>query len=145
MRFRIHGAPRPGLLILLALLAAGAWKHLERRDATPSEGVWAVPGPVAHTASVPLLTLDALDPFGRSKGLVFALDEAQRVEIGVYDTAARLVYRVPASVFSTGRYRVTWDGRDTQGREVPPGLYVVRYDFGDTWSARRLVVLGGIP
>ena len=143
MKLHVDGAPHPGFVILLVLTAAGAWFHLRSRPVVVAGTDWIADAPVAHTASAPVLSWKALDPSGRAKTLVFTVQETQRVGVGVYDTAGRLVHSVAASTFPPGTFELPWDGReDATGRHAPPGLYVVRYDFAGAWSARRLLVLG---
>lgn len=135
MTLRIHGAPRPGLVILLLVVAAGAAWHLAQSGVAKA----------GRMASVPPLSRGVLDPMTRAKTFEFALGEAQSVELSVYDATGRLVHHVPASMFPAGEFAIPWDGTDDfSGRESPPGLYTARYDFA-TWTARRLLVLGGIP
>ena len=43
----------------------------------------------------------------------------------VYDVSGRRVGVVASSWLGRGRYVGVWDGRDAQGRLVPPGLYVI--------------------
>ena len=146
MKPRLHGAPSPGFVILLLIVGAGAWAHSRGREPVASGGVWTMDVPVPHTASAPGVSWKALDPFGRSKVLEFTVRETQTVGVGVYDAAGRLVHSVEASMFPPGTFQLPWDGReDLSGREAPPGLYVVRYDFGGSWMARRLLVLGASP
>jgi hypothetical protein len=48
------------------------------------------------------------------------------VEVEIRDLAGRRVRRVHAGVESIGRYEHPWDGRDEEGRRVPPGIYIYR-------------------
>jgi hypothetical protein len=144
MTFRVSGAPRPGLLILLAIVAWGAWSRLGRHEAPAADGVWVTPTPAAHTARVPF-SFSRLDPWARTKELSFVLTEAQTVGVSVYDASGRLVRRVPPATFPAGRFAIPWDERDEQGREVARGVYFARYDFGGAWSLRRLLFVGGMP
>lgn len=143
MTIRVTGLPRPSLVIFLALIALGAWAHRPRREPAEREGVWAAPSPIAHTASVPF-SLARFDPFAREKPLEFVLSEAQTVEIGVYDAQGILVKHYAAATFPRGRHSIPWDEIDARGREVPRGVYFVRYDFGGAWTLRRLLLIGRI-
>jgi len=56
------------------------------------------------------------------------------------DTAGRVVRRLEAG--SPGASRtITWDGRDEQGRDASPGVYVAFLDAGAQGIARRVVLL----
>jgi hypothetical protein len=65
------------------------------------------------------------------------------VEAGVYDLAGRLVRRLVSATQSEGRYIQRWDGQ-IQGRQVPPGTYLVRVavetDLGTFEKTRTLAI-----
>ncbi|MFN8177736.1 MAG: FlgD immunoglobulin-like domain containing protein [bacterium] len=134
---QVTGLPRPSFLLVLAAVGAGAVLHYRHRPAPAADGLWASPAPLAHTASVPF--------FVRASDLSFTLAEAQTVEVDVYDASGRRVRRFPASMFSPGDHAISWDRLDEHGREVAAGFYTARFDFGSTWSARRLLWIGGMP
>ena len=50
---------------------------------------------------------------------------AADVEVGVYDLAGRLVYRLAAEARGEGRYTESWDGL-VKGQHTPPGTYLLR-------------------
>ncbi|HCL27828.1 MAG TPA: hypothetical protein DIC52_05265 [Candidatus Latescibacteria bacterium] len=68
---------------------------------------------------------------------------AAGVEAGVYDLAGRLVRRLVSESRSEGRYIETWDGQ-IQGRQVPPGTYLVRVtvetDLGTFEKTRTIAI-----
>jgi flagellar hook assembly protein FlgD len=58
---------------------------------------------------------------------VLALSVARPIEIAVYDLAGRRVRTLHDGPEQTGRYEdKSWDGRDEEGKIVPPGMYIVR-------------------
>ena len=65
------------------------------------------------------------------------------VEAGVYDLAGRLVRRLVSELQGEGRYTERWDGQ-TQGRQVPPGTYLVRVavktDLGTFEKIRTIAI-----
>ena len=56
---------------------------------------------------------------------LFGVTEAD-VEIGFYNLAGRPVRRLGLPGQRAGMNEAEWDGRDEQGRRVPPGLYLCR-------------------
>ena len=40
-----------------------------------------------------------------------------------------------------GYYRATWDGRDTRGRQVASGIYLVRMHASDFTQVRKILLL----
>ena len=65
------------------------------------------------------------------------------VEAGVYDLTGRLVRRLVSELQGEGRYTERWDGQ-TQGRQVPPGTYLVRVavktDLGTFEKIRTIAI-----
>ena len=68
---------------------------------------------------------------------------AAGVEAGVYDLAGRLVRRLVSESRIEGRYIETWNGQ-IQGRQVPPGTYLVRVtvetDLGTFEKTRTIAI-----
>ena len=60
------------------------------------------------------------------------------VVAAIFDLSGRRVRRVAEQrAFSTGEYQMGWDGRDGEGRIVPPGIYMLRLSIDtDTEGAR---------
>jgi hypothetical protein len=97
-------------------------------------GVTAVPPTAAAIASLELRFSPAV---GRAE---FAVRAPAAASLRVLDTAGRLVRRL--EVGSPGASRtITWDGRDGQGRDASPGVYVASLDAGGQSIARRVVLL----
>ncbi len=64
------------------------------------------------------------------------------VVIGVYDLSGRQIALISDAAATASRQRLAWDGRDTQGRTVAPGVYILRISVeGDalTRSESRLI------
>ncbi len=72
------------------------------------------------------------------------LTEDRRVEVGVWDLSGRRVREVYVGRDRSGRYIQPWDGRDSGGRLVPPGLYLCRVAVdreGGRDSGTRLIAV----
>ena len=50
----------------------------------------------------------------------------QRVDIGVYNVAGRLVRNLVGNVQGAGQYQINWNGLDNGGSRVQRGVYFVR-------------------
>ncbi|HEY9225034.1 MAG TPA: hypothetical protein VIP11_00205 [Gemmatimonadaceae bacterium] len=104
------------------------------------------------------------NPFGRGERSPFTcfwvdLARASRIELAIYDIRLRKVRRIlprpgadplrPAGIY--GRPAATdllcdpqfsWDGRDDDGRFVPPGVYVVEFRGDGVRSTRKMLYKG---
>ncbi|MEO5616986.1 MAG: FlgD immunoglobulin-like domain containing protein [Candidatus Eisenbacteria bacterium] len=73
----------------------------------------------------------------------FGLAKADRVEVKVFDVSGRLVRTLADRQFAPGNHSLTWDGADSEGRQVVRGVYFtqVRYLERGFAEARKLTVL----
>lgn len=79
------------------------------------------------------------NPFRDRLNLVFTLPESAPGAISVFDVRGR---RVRSFAWDSRREGlVRWDGRDAQGREVPPGVYFIRLGPAGDGPTQRVVLL----
>jgi hypothetical protein len=62
-------------------------------------------------------------PAGAASRVSFALAQAGRVRVDLYDVRGALVRRLLDEPRPSGAGVCAWDGRDDRGRAVPAGLY----------------------
>ena len=82
------------------------------------------------------------NPFHRSTSLHYELPARSRVRLVVHDATGRLVRRLSnCRAQEAGSYQVMWDGTDTNGRDMGPGVYFchLRTDFFEC-THRSLVI-----
>jgi hypothetical protein len=103
-----------------------------------------VPVAPAPTASaVPAVTRLAAvfpNPSSGAATVRFELAREAQVDIDVYDLRGARVRRITSGRRNAGAYSETWDGRDQQGRRLPIGLYLVRFDADRHHESRKLVL-----
>jgi hypothetical protein len=66
------------------------------------------------------------------------------VAIDLYDLAGRRIGEVYRGTASSGRFEVSWDGRDARANLLPPGLYILRLEVdsdGGVEAEERVVSL----
>ena len=68
---------------------------------------------------------------------------ADHVEVKVFDVSGRLVRTLADRQFAAGRHSLTWDGADSQGRQVARGVYFtqVKYVARGITESRKLTIL----
>ena len=100
-------------------------------------GVLAVPGAPSVALSLRLRVSPAV------RSAEFAVRTPASANLKIVDTAGRVVRRLAdARTLAPGTERsLVWDGRDEQGREVAPGVYVAFLDAGSQVVSRRVVLL----
>ena len=69
----------------------------------------------------------APNPFTSTTRFAYAVPGAgSRVEIGIYNVAGRQVRQLVSGFQASGRYEVSWDGRDNAGIQMARGVYFIR-------------------
>jgi len=82
------------------------------------------------------------NPCGPQATMGFALTREAVVDLAIYNVAGRLQRRLlGGGTLPAGAHEFTWDGRDHAGRELPNGVYLVRFVSGGDVSIERLLLL----
>lgn len=81
------------------------------------------------------------NPFSGRTTTSFTLARPQQTRVVVLDVTGRRVATLVDGTISAGRHDVKWDGRWSDGREAPSGVYVVRVTSGEFRATSRVVLL----
>jgi len=81
------------------------------------------------------------NPFNSSTVVVYTIPEATHVKLEVYDLLGRVVKVLVNGVQDAGRHRLVWDGRDSSGRPVASGAYLIRLEAGPFCRMRKAVLI----
>ena len=80
---------------------------------------------------------------GRSATTItFDLPEVAEVVLEVFDVRGRLVRRLVDHAMGAGRYKVPWEGNDSTGNRVSPGVYFYRLEAGSLVATHKLTIAG---
>ena len=66
------------------------------------------------------------NPFNPVTTLRYDLPQRAEVTLTIYDILGREVVRLLDGTQQPGYYRIVWNGRTANGREVPSGIYIAR-------------------
>ena len=100
----------------------------------PTLGPGGGPGARVAAANVPLafeLEQNYPNPFNPTTTIRYALPEAAKVELKIYNILGQTVKTLVDEEQLPGFYRVTWDGKDEKGRNVASGTYLYQIRAGD--------------
>ena len=78
------------------------------------------------------------NPFRSTSEIRFGLVRAARTRLSVVDVAGRAVRTLVDGEMPAGEHGVTWDGRDSGGSHVAPGIYFVRLSAGGVTETRKV-------
>lgn len=100
----------------------------------------------ATTASIPaarnMLFQNSPNPFYQATEIGFVLNTGGRVAVHVLDPSGRLVKTLIDENMPPGRHEVTWDGRNSSGQAVPPGVYFLKMKTGSYEETKKAVLAG---
>ncbi len=81
------------------------------------------------------------NPFNPMTTIKFAVPQAGRVDLSVYDVAGRKVATVLNEVMEAGRQSVTWTGRNDAGQTVSSGTYFYRLTAGTETVVGKMLLM----
>jgi hypothetical protein len=119
-----------------------AWRPYLTSDPGQGRGLSEPEG--GEEQSLPLvleLLPNTPNPFNPETAFRFALPEAGRARLDVYDLAGRHVRTLVAGLVAAGWRTATWDGRSDAGERVASGVYFCRLEAGTRELSRKVVVL----
>ena len=88
----------------------------------------------------PSLASCSPNPFRSHTQISYALPTAGNVSLQVYDASGRTVRTLASGFQRAGSYSVSWDARDSRGKQVPYGVYFYRLDAPGFRSVKKAVV-----
>jgi hypothetical protein len=99
---------------------------IQPRDSSDIVEIWTCSAGVTPTELSLNLYQNTPNPFGAETSIRFAVPSKSRVSLAVYDVNGRLVNSILDRKAEAGEYRATWNGRDSAGAQVSPGVYFIR-------------------
>jgi len=136
MRFRVKQEGSTGF----------AFESVDARD--DANQALSLQGSVVQTApgspalvSRSVLRSNVPNPFNPLTKVRFALSQAGRVDVKIYDVSGRLVRTLVSEVRTAGEHEVVWNGTDDNGRSVSSGTYLLRMQAPDRSESRRMTLI----
>ena len=114
----------------------GVYYHLAKATATVvmEEAASPVPEHAVLRQNVP-------NPFNAQTSIPFDLSSDGRIRLIIYNAVGERVRALVDRTEAAGSHRVTWDGRDDDGRPVASGVYVLQLRAGSSVQARKIALL----
>lgn len=97
-----------------------------------------------QTPSLPLVT-ELLNPwpnpFNPDTNIPFSLHKDERVTLEIYNLRGQKITTLLDENKAAGRYQVVWNAKDSNGRELSSGVYMLRMKAGKYQSDRKLMLV----
>jgi hypothetical protein len=81
------------------------------------------------------------NPFNPSTTIEFAVPSRAVVSVEVLNILGQRVRSLVEEEVPPGRFKVTWDGTDANGKPVATGIYVYRLQVGEHVEAKKMLLL----
>lgn len=81
------------------------------------------------------------NPFTQSLSLTYNLKEPGMIGLSVYNVKGQLVASISDDYRGVGHYKEIWDGKDSLGRKLPSGIYLVKLSISDKYILCKKVTL----
>jgi len=93
-----------------------------------------LPGKYELEANIP-------NPFNPDTRISYSLPQAGQVSLEIFNIMGQKVATLVDEYQEAGRYTVTWDSRNDEGRQVSSGIYLYRLKAGDFVQTRKMVLM----
>ena len=82
------------------------------------------------------------NPFSSSTTISYDLKTQANTRVAIYDILGRVVRETVVGVQSVGSHRILWDGSNTTGQKVAPGVYFYILRSGGESQAKKMMYRG---
>lgn len=95
----------------------------------------AVPTPAAGISSV------WPNPFTSSCRIAFSTDAKGPASLDIFNLRGQKVCTLAAGEFAKGAHEIAWNGTDDAGKPVANGVYLLRFESGQTKQNKRITII----
>ncbi len=88
-----------------------------------------------------LLSQNYPNPFNPNTKIEYEIPQSGIVKINIYDISGKLIRKLINEQKNTGKYLVTWDGRNDSGKTVSSGTYFYQIISGNFVQAKKMILL----
>ena len=81
------------------------------------------------------------NPFNPTTSIEFSIPNDTKVTISVFNLLGRKVRTLSEGNRNAGVYRISWDGRDDSGAQLPAGVYLCRMKAGEFVKTIKMVLV----
>jgi hypothetical protein len=81
------------------------------------------------------------NPFNPSTTIKFSLPQEAKVNIKVYNLVGKEITQLVNETRTSGEYEISWDGRDSNGNQMPSGVYFITMKAGSFQKTIKSVLI----
>ncbi len=81
------------------------------------------------------------NPFNSSTEIILSIPKESQVSLTIYNLLGQTVIRPLDEILPAGEHNFLWDGKDSEGKELPSGLYFYRLSTGEFSAAKKMTIV----
>ena len=81
------------------------------------------------------------NPFRNSTRIEYSIQHQTNVKVDVYDINGHKVRTLVSKAHLTGKYSLTWDGKNDLGNQVSSGVYYCRFQSGEKNETIKMILM----
>jgi hypothetical protein len=81
------------------------------------------------------------NPFNPSTSIAFSVKEASLVQLSIYNLHGQEVRTLANGNYASGKYAITWDGKDNSGQILPSGVYLYKLRVNGFAQTRKMIFM----
>ncbi len=81
------------------------------------------------------------NPFNPTTRISFEVPEQSNISLDIYSILGKHIENLTSKIYEPGRYTLTWNGTDSQGKYVSSGVYICRLSSNYFSQSKKMVLL----
>jgi len=95
----------------------------------------------AVTPTLSNLSQNYPNPFNPSTTISYTMNKAGSANLAIYNVKGQLINTLVNGTKDFGTHSVVWNGKDTNGNDVPSGIYFYRLNANDQVETRKMMLM----
>jgi hypothetical protein len=81
------------------------------------------------------------NPFNPTTTIVYDIADQSDVKLSIFNSLGQLVREFNEGARSQGRYTLMWDGKNSDGKQVPSGVYIYQLTAGQFVQTKKMLLI----
>lgn len=94
-----------------------------------------------HVPSEYILSQNYPNPFNPSTNIFYSIPRVEHISLVIYDISGERVSTLVDGIQSAGNYTVVWEAVDSEGSQLPSGIYLCRMQTGSYTNTLKMLLI----
>jgi len=119
----------------------GTWQYYNLVQTLDLSSVVSIASDASIRPSSVLLKQNFPNPFNPTTSIRFFLEQANDVELTIYNLKGQQVRQLHAATLPFGEHEIVWDGRNDSGKDLASGQYMYSLRTGNDVQSKKMLLL----